>query len=267
VSAEVHPTAVVNDGARIGDGAEVGPFCSIGPEVEIGECCALHSHVVLAGRTQLGANSIVYPFAVLGHIPQDLKYEGEHSRLEIGERCRIREHVTIHSGTRGGGMITRVGDDCLIMVGAHIAHDCQIGNHVILVNNAALGGHVSVGDHAIIGALSGVHQFVRIGAHAMVGGMSAVDSDVIPYGSVIGERARLGGLNLVGLKRRGFSRDDIHELQKAYRLLFGQEGTFQERLDDVDDLFRKNGLVQELVGFVRAESSRSLTQPDSDRGS
>ena len=164
-------------------------------------------------------------------------------------------------------MITRVGDDCLIMVGAHIAHDCQIGNHVILVNNAALGGHVSVGDHAIIGALSGVHQFVRIGAHAMVGGMSAVDSDVIPYGSVIGERARLGGLNLVGLKRRGFSRDDIHELQKAYRLLFGQEGTFQERLDDVDDLFRKNGLVQELVGFVRAESSRSLTQPDSDRGS
>lgn len=266
MSVEVHPTAIVSDGARIGDGAEVGPFCAIGPEVEIGERCALHSHVVLAGRTHLGANSTVYPFTVLGHIPQDLKYEGEHSRLEIGEQCQIREHVTIHPGTSAGGMITRVGDDCLIMVGAHIAHDCQIGNHVILVNNAALGGHVSVGDHAIIGALSGVHQFVRIGVHAMVGAMSAVDSDVIPYGSVIGERARLAGLNLVGLKRRGFSRDDIHGLQKAYRLLFGQEGVFLDRLDDVDELFRKNDLVQELVSFVRAESSRSLTQPDSSRG-
>ncbi|MDA0654595.1 MAG: acyl-ACP--UDP-N-acetylglucosamine O-acyltransferase [Proteobacteria bacterium] len=265
MTARVHPTAIIEDGAKIGDGAEIGPFCMVGVGADIGDGCVLHSHVVVAGDTRIGPGCTVFPFAVLGHVPQDLKYSGEPSRVEIGAGCRIREHVTIHPGTRGGGMVTRIGDDCLLMVGAHVAHDCQIGHHVILVNNATLGGHVIIGDHAIIGGLSGVHQFVRVGAHAMVGGMSAVESDVIPYGLVLGERAHLAGLNLVGLKRRGFARDEIHDLQKAYRLLFGQEGTFQERLDDVDELFRDHPAVQELVRFVRTDSPRSLTQPSADR--
>jgi len=263
---EIHPTAIIEEGAVIGDGSIIGAFCSIGRNVELGNNCVLHSHVVISGRTKLGNDTIVFPFAVLGHIPQDLKYEGESSELLIGPGCQIREHVTMHPGTKGGGMVTRIGNDCLIMAGAHIAHDCQVGNSVILVNHSALGGHVVIGDYAIIGGLAAVHQFVRIGAHAIVGGMSGVDSDVIPYGSVMGDRAHLAGLNLVGLKRRDFTRDQIHELQKAYRLLFGQEGTFQERLDDVDELFRDNKLVQELVTFARIDSPRSLTRPQSDRG-
>jgi UDP-N-acetylglucosamine acyltransferase len=263
---EVHPTAIVEEGAIIGDGCRIGPYCIVGAEVVLGAGTQLHSHVVLAGRSRLGAECVVFPFAVLGHAPQDLKYSGEKSDLVVGTRCRVREHVTMHPGTRGGGMITEVGDDCLIMAGTHVAHDCRIGNNVILVNNATLGGHVQVGDYAIVGAMSAVHQFVRVGTHAMVGGMSGVDSDVIPYGSVMGERAQLCGLNLVGLKRRGFTRDQIHELQKAYRLLFGQEGTFQERLDDVDESFRGNAPVAELVGFVRADSSRALSQPRNNRG-
>ena len=262
---DIHVTAMVEDGAEIGDGCRISPYCVVEAGVVLGPGTHLHSHVVIAGRTRLGAECVVFPFAVLGHAPQDLKYAGEKSDLVVGARCKVREHVTMHPGTRGGGMITEVGSDCLIMAGAHVAHDCRIGNHVILVNHATLGGHVEVGDYAILGGMSAVHQFVRVGAHAMVGGMSGVDSDVIPYGSVMGERAKLSGLNLVGLKRRGFTRDQIHELQKAYRLLFGQEGTFQERLDDVDELFRGNALVSELVSFVRADSSRALSQPRTDR--
>lgn len=262
----IHSSAIIEEGAVIGKNTSIGPFSFIGKNVVLGDNCTLHSHVVIEGNTYLGSSCSVFPFAVLGHIPQDLKYSGEKSQLIIGEKCQIREHVTMHPGTKGGGLVTRVGTECLVMVGAHIAHDCELGNNVILVNNAALGGHVVIGDYAIIGGLSGIHQFVRIGAHAIVGGMTAVDSDVIPYGSVIGERARLKGLNLVGLKRRSFTRDEIHELQKAYRLLFGQEGTFQERLDDVDDLFSGNSLVQELTDFISAESPRSLTHPDTDSG-
>ena len=265
-SPEVHPTAVIEDGARIGPGARVGAFCHIGSEVEIGPNATLHSHVAIAGRTRIGADVQVFPFACIGHAPQDLKYAGEPSVLVIGARCRIREHVTMHPGTQGGGMETRVGDDCLIMAGAHVAHDCKVGDHVILVNSATLGGHVVVGHHAIVGALAGVHQFVRIGAHAMIGGMSAVESDVIPFGTVMGERAHLAGLNLVGLKRRSFSRDAIHELQKAYRLLFGDEGTFQERVADVQKEFGGNDLVDELLEFLCAPSERSICQPKAARG-
>ena len=263
----IHPTAVVAEGARIGPRTQVGPFCRLDAEVEIAADCVLHSHVVVAGRTRVGEHTEIYPFACVGHAPQDLKYAGEPSELVIGARCRIREHVTMNPGTRGGGMITSVGDDCLIMAGAHVAHDCRIGNHVILVNHATLGGHVRVGDHAIIGGLAAVHQFVRIGAHAMIGGMSAVESDVIPFGTVMGERAHLAGLNLVGLKRRGFSRDAIHELQKAYRLLFGEEGTFQERVADVEEEFGKNDLITEVLDFIRAQSDRFICQPKAARAS
>jgi len=257
----VHPTAVVDPKARIGDAVEIGPYCVVGPDVELKAGVRLLSHVVVAGRTQVGARTRIYPFASIGHPPQDLKYRGEPSRLVIGEDTVIREHVTINPGTEGGGMETRVGDRCLIMVGSHVAHDCRIGNDVIMANSATLGGHVVVEDFAVLGGLCAIHQFVRIGRHAMVGGMSGVENDVIPYGSVMGDRARLSGLNLVGVKRRGFSREDIHALRTAYRLLFAQEGTLLERLADVARLFSDNRPVQDIIDFVKADSQRAICQP------
>ena len=228
---------------------------------KINDGTELISHVVLDGRTTIGANCRIFPFASIGHCPQDLKYSGEPSRLEIGANNVIREHVTINPGTKGGGMLTRVGNNCLFMVGSHVAHDCVIEDNAILVNNATLGGHVRVGEWGIIGGLSAVHQFVRIGKHAMIGGMSGIEHDVIPYGSVIGNRAKLSGLNIVGLKRRGFSRKEIHDLRKAYRLIFALEGTLAERLDDVAEDFGQNEPVMEIVDFIRADSTRAICQP------
>ena len=259
--AEIHSTAVVEDGAVLGDGVVVGPYCLVGAEVDLADGVRLESHVVIHGRTSIGANSRIFPFASIGHRPQDLKYQGEASRLDIGCNTIIREHVTMNPGTKGGGMVTRIGNNCLFMVGAHVAHDCRIGDHVILVNNATLGGHVQVDDWAIIGGLSAAHQFTRIGRHAMVGGMSGVENDVIPYGSVTGNRACLQGLNIVGLKRRNFSRDVIHTLRNAYRLLFAQEGTMGERLEDVAELFHDCEPAMEIVDFIRADSSRAICQP------
>jgi UDP-N-acetylglucosamine acyltransferase len=217
--------------------------------------------VAVAGITSIGADTQVFPFASLGHPPQDLKYRGEASRLEIGERNQIREHVTMNPGTEGGGMLTKVGNDCLFMMASHVAHDCVIGNSVILVNNATLGGHVVIGDYAIMGGLSAAHQFVRIGRHAMIGGMTGVETDIIPYATVTGNRAHLSGLNLVGLKRRGYDRDAIHALRNAYRLLFAPEGTMAERLEEVGEQFKGQELVMEIVDFIRADSSRSICQP------
>jgi len=262
---DIHPTAVVDAGAKIADNVSIGPYCVIGPDVELQDRVELLSHVVVQGRTQVGPDTRVFPFASIGTIPQDLKYRGELSKLVIGSNNSIREHVTINPGTERGGMLTRVGNNCLLMVGAHVAHDCLLGDHVIMANNATLAGHVTVGDYAIVGGLSAVHQFVRIGAHAMVGGMSGVEFDVIPYGSVLGDRARLCGLNLVGLKRRGFSKDDIDGLRKAYRMLFAEEGTIRERVEDVASEFSDSALVNDVLEFIRAvisaESKRSLTQP------
>jgi UDP-N-acetylglucosamine acyltransferase len=257
----IHPTAVVDKAAQLGPDVSIGPYCVVGPKVKLGKGVRLHSHVVVDGITVVGDETEIYPFASIGTPPQDLKYKGEASELHIGKRCRIREHVTINPGTEGGGMKTTVGDECLIMVGAHVAHDCQLGNHVILVNNATLAGHVHVGDFAIIGGNSAVHQFVRIGAHAMIGGMSGVENDVIPYGTVMGDRAHLAGLNLVGLERRGFSKDDIRALRSAYRSLFAPEGTFQERLDSVANNNANVPAVADVVKFIRAKSSRALCQP------
>ena len=196
--AAVHATAVVDTQAKLGADVFVGPFCMVGPEVTLDEGVVLHSHVVVAGRTRIGARTQIFPFASIGHPPQDLKYAGEPSELVIGADNRIREQVTMNPGTQGGGMVTRIGDRCLFMVGAHVAHDCQLGNGVIMANNATLAGHVTVGDNAIIGGLSAVHQFVRIGRNAMIGGMSGVEHDVIPFGLVLGDRARLSGLNIIG---------------------------------------------------------------------
>jgi UDP-N-acetylglucosamine acyltransferase len=260
----IHPTAIVDPAAKIGDNTSIGPYCIIGPNAKLADGIELISHVCVAGRTEIGANTKVYPFASLGHTPQDLKYSGEESELIIGSNNIIREHVTMNPGTEGGGMLTKVGDGCLFMVGAHVAHDCQIGDNVILVNNATLAGHVEIGEFAIVGGLSAIHQFVRVGKQAMIGGMCGVEHDVIPYGSVIGNRARLQGLNLIGLKRRNFSRDEIHELRKAYRLMFSQEGTMVERLEDVAEDFANNEPVMEIVNFVRHNSSRAICQPGLD---
>jgi UDP-N-acetylglucosamine acyltransferase len=261
---DIHSTAVVAPGAQIDDDVAIGPYCCVGADVVIEGGVTLHSHVVVEGRTRIGAKTRIFPFSSIGHIPQDLKYHGEPSELIIGSNNTIREHVTMNPGTEGGGMVTRIGDNCLFMVGAHVAHDCQIGDHVIMVNNATLGGHVSIGDWAILGGLSAAHQFVRIGKHAMIGGMSGIEHDVIPYGSVIGNRARLSGLNIVGLRRRGFSRDVIHALRNAYRLLFADEGTMNERIRDVADMFADNEPVMEIVDFIREDSSRAICQPGLD---
>jgi len=263
---DIHSTAVVGDGASIGDGVAIGPYCVVGPDVAIADGVRLVSHVVVAGRTTIGPNTHIYPFASIGTPPQDMKYKGEPSTLEIGANNIIREQVTMNPGTAGGGMVTRVGNNCLFMVGAHVAHDCIIGNHVILANNATLGGHVSIGDYAILGGLAAVHQFCRVGRHAMVGGMSGVEQDVIPYGSVIGNRARLAGLNVVGLKRRGFSRAEVATLRKAYRLLFAEEGSMAERLNDATEMYKESQAVMEIVDFIRGESSRSICQPRTEHG-
>jgi UDP-N-acetylglucosamine acyltransferase len=263
---QIHPTAIIAPGARLADDVVVGPYCVIGEHVSLAAGVSLKSHVVIDGRTTIGERTRIFPFASIGFEPQDLKYKGEPSSLDIGHDNTIREHVTINPGTEGGGMVTRVGNHCLLMVGAHVAHDCQIGDHVILVNNATLGGHVVMEDHAILGGLSAVHQFVRIGRHAMIGGMSGVERDVIPYGMVMGDRARLSGLNIIGMQRRGFSRDDIQVLRNAYACLFGDNGTLAERVDEVAERFGGTGPVDELVAFIRADSSRAICQPKGANG-
>lgn len=260
----IHPTAIIEDGAQFGENVKIGPYCMVGSNVRLDDGVELVSHVVVAGHTTVGANTRIFPFASIGHQPQDLKFKGEVSRLEIGCNNMIREHVTMNPGTEGGGLLTKVGNNCLFMMGAHVAHDCQIADHVILVNNATLAGHVEVDEFAIIGGLSAVHQFVRIGRHAMIGGMSGVENDIIPYGSVTGNRAHLQGLNLVGLKRRSFDRETIHSLRAAYRLLFAQEGTMSERLEDVKELFPDNEPVMEIVDFIKSDSSRAICQPKQD---
>ena len=259
---QIHPTAVIDPQARIAANVKIGPYCVISGPVQIGEGSELVSHVSVAGHTHIGAQCRIYPFASLGHPPQDLKFKGETSTLHIGDHCQIREHVTMNPGTEGGGLSTRVGSHCLFMVGSHVAHDCQVGNHVILANNATLAGHVSVGDHAIIGGLAAIHQFVRIGKHAIVGGMSGVEHDVIPYGSVMGERASLAGLNLVGLKRRGFDRDSIHTLRNLYKLLFeNATGTLADRAALAKTEFAPQEAVADILAFMQDKGARSLCVP------
>ncbi len=246
--ANIHPTAIVDPGASLGDQVTIGPYSCVGPEVTLGNNITLISHVVLAGRTLIGDGTRIFPFASLGHEPQDLKYKGEPSILEIGADNTIREYVTMNPGTEGGGMVTSVGDHCLFMVGAHVAHDCHIGNHVIMANNATIGGHVNIGDYAILGGLSAVQQRVRIGRHAMIGGMSGVEQDVIPYGSVMGDRAHLSGLNIIGLKRHGISRDDIHALRNPLASESLQNKLHRVRFPFGEAIFRRN--QADVHGFL-----------------
>jgi UDP-N-acetylglucosamine acyltransferase len=263
---QIHPTAIIAPGARLADDVVVGPYCVIGEHVVLAAGIRLESHVVIDGRTTIGERTRIFPFASIGFETQDLKYRGEPSLLDIGHDNTIREHVTINPGTEGGGMLTRVGNHCLLMVGSHVAHDCQIGDHVILVNNATLGGHVVIDDYAIVGGLSAVHQFVRIGRHAMIGGMSGVERDVIPYGLVMGDRARLTGVNIIGMQRRGFAREDIQALRNAYQLLFYSAGTLSDRVDETALRFAGIAPVDDVVQFIRADSSRAICQPKETNG-
>lgn len=258
---EIHPSSVVDGRARLGAGVRIGPFCTVGPDVEIGDDCELVSHAVIAGHTTIGPRCRMFPFASIGHAPQDLRYKGEPTTLSIGQDCIIREGVTINTGTPGGRGKTTVGDRCFLLAQAHIAHDCQVGSNVVMTNNAMIAGHCVVGDFAILGGGAGVHQFVRIGPHAFVGGLSALENDVIPYGMVLGNRAYLHGLNIIGLRRRGFSREQIHDLRRAYRLLFADEGTLVERLADVAEEFAKHPTVHEILDFIRDGGERALCTP------
>lgn len=258
---EVHPTAVVEDGAKLAAGVKVGPFCVVGRDVTLGERVELVSHVVVAGTTDIGAGTRIFPFASIGHQPQDLKYKGEPCSLSIGSDCIIREGVTMNPGTAGGGSVTVVGDGCAFLANSHVGHDCRVGNGVIFSNNVMLAGHCNVGDFAIIGGGAAVIQYARVGHHAFVGGMSGLENDLIPYGMALGNRAYLSGLNIVGLQRRGFSRTDIHDLRRAYRLLFAAEGTLVERMEDVAEEFAGHASVQEILAFIRQGGKRSLCTP------
>lgn len=257
-----HPTAVIEPGASIGEDCHIGPYCVVGGEVKLGPKVRLHSHVCITGDTEIGEGTQVFPFASLGYAPQDLKFKGEKTRLRIGKNTVIREHVTMNPGTEGGGSLTQVGDNCLFMVGTHVAHDCRIGNHVIMANNATLAGHVQVGDNVVIGGLAAVHQFVRIGSGAMIGGLSGVENDVIPYGSVVGERAWLAGLNLVGLKRRLFDRETIHAIRNLFKKVFGNsKGTLAERAALARSEYGHIPAVSELLVFIESKSHRALLTP------
>jgi UDP-N-acetylglucosamine acyltransferase len=260
MSSRIHPSAIIEDGAQIGADVQIGPFCLIGPHVSLGDGVHLHSHVVVTGHTEVGEGTEIHPFAVIGGIPQDLKFKGEQTRLVIGARNRIREHVTMNTGTDGGGSVTRVGDDGLFMAGCHVAHDVQIGNRVIVVNNAALAGHCIIADDVIIGGLSGVHQFVRIGQGAIIGAVTMVTNDVIPYGLVQAPRGVLDGLNLVGLKRRGVPRADITALRAAFQMLAQGEGAFQDRARRLGEETQSD-YVRQIVDFVTAGSDRSFLTP------
>jgi UDP-N-acetylglucosamine acyltransferase len=258
--AKIHPSAVIEPGAVIGAGVTVGPFSWVGPDVVLAPNVTLKSHAVVAGWTEVGEETVIFPFATIGEIPQDLKFRGEKTRLIIGARCRIREGATLNTGTQGGGGITRVGDDCLLMTGAHVGHDAVIGNRVILANQVAIAGHCHIGDDVIIGGLSGIHQFVRIGHGAIIGAVTMVTNDVLPYGLVQGPRGVLDGLNLVGLKRRGVERADITAMRAAYQMLAQGEGSFVDRARRLGEE-TDSSYVKEMTDFILSQSDRSFLAP------
>ena len=258
----VHPSAIVEEGAVLSAGCFIGPYCCVGKNVVLGENVRLESHVVINGDTTIGANSIVYPFASLGQKPQDLKYDNEKSRLEIGKNTTIREYVTANIGTKGGGMLTKIGDNCLVMAYCHIAHDCIVGNNVVLVNGVNLSGHVTVGDFAIVGGMSAVKQFIRIGKYAMIGGSSGIDRDVIPYGLVRSDRkTTIRGLNIIGLKRHGFNIEEIKTMLAAYNDIFSEEhkeDNLMTRVNQVQKKYLTNRHINEILEFIKSSSKNPI---------
>lgn len=258
---DIHPTAIVDSAARIGANVRIGPYCVVGPHARLDDDVVLHSHVVVEGHTTVGARTEIYPFASIGHAPQDLKFKGEESTLEIGTDNIIRENVTMNPGTAGGGMVTRVGNHCAFLAGSHVGHDSKVGNYVVFSNNVMLAGHCTVEDYVIFGGGAALQQFGRVGKHAFIGGMSGVENDVIPFGLVIGNRAHMIGLNLVGLKRRGFSRQQISALREAYDLIFAPEGALRDRVAKAAELYADNPDVMTIVNFIQDEASRGLVVP------
>jgi len=256
----IHKTAIIDSNAKISDNVKIGPYSIIGPNVEIGESTIIHSHVIITGHTKIGSNNIIYPFASIGNDPQDLKFQGEETNLEIGDNNKIREYVTINPGTKGGGGLTKVGNNCLFMVSAHIAHDCYVGDNVILANNVPLGGHANIGDNAIIGGNSAVQQFTRVGKSAMIGGMCGVVRDIIPYGIAHGNRSILQGLNLIGLRRKNISNKEIMTLTDAYKEIFKNE-KLTENLNNLSNEFNNNKLVQEVIEFIEKDKKRPICTP------
>lgn len=261
MSQNIHPTAVIAPGATLGANVKIGPFCVVGENVTLGDNVELKSHVCIDGRTTIGDGTVVWPFASLGADTPDMKYQGEPSTLVIGKNNKIREYVTMNPGTAADKMTTVVGDNCLFMPLSHVAHDCVVGSNCVFANGATLAGHVEVGDYVIIGGLAAVHQRVRIGPYAMIGGMAGVEYDVIPFGLVKGDRAQLAGLNYIGMERRGFTKDDVQTLMKAFKQLFDQTGTLAERTDKVANDYQSDDVVMRVIDFIRAKEGRSLLQP------
>jgi UDP-N-acetylglucosamine acyltransferase len=262
----IDPTARVADGARIGEGVEIGPYCIIGPQVELKRGVRLLSHVNITGVTTIGEETVVYPFTSLGTPPQSVRYRGGATRLAIGAHCELREGVTMNTGTEDGGGLTAIGDRCSFMVGSQVGHDCHVGNSVTLANNTVLGGHVEVGDFTFLGGHVAIHQFVRIGEGVMMAGMSAARDDIIPFGFALGQTGALVGLNIVGLRRRGITKAEMHRIRRAYRSLFFVEGRIADRIEAVAQEFADDPIVGKMIAFVRAGGKRPLMRPRARRG-
>ena len=256
----IHKTAIVDSKAKISSSVNIGPYCVIGPNVEINENVKIHSHVNISGNTKIGQGNKIYPFASIGNDPQDLKYNGEEAKLIIGNNNKIREYVTINPGTKGGGGLTKIGNNCLLMISSHVAHDCQVENNVIIANNVAVAGHVTIEDNVIIGGNSAVQQFTRIGKMAMIGGMTGVLHDVIPYGLSIGNRNYLQGLNLIGLRRANFNNKDILALTEAYKEIFSTKN-LTDNLSKLNGEFKENTLVKDIIKFITKDKKRSICTP------
>ena len=261
---EVHKTSVIEDGAIIGNNCFIGPFCTVGKDVILKSNVKLISHISINGNTLIGEGTKIWPFASIGNDPQDLKFEGEPTFLEIGSRNKIRESVSINPGTKGGGGITKIGDDCLFMLGSHVGHDCKVGNNVVMTNNSALAGHVIVQDRVIIGGLSGIHQHCRIGEGAMIGALSMVANDVAPFTTVMGERANLVGLNIIGLRRRGINNEEIKCLREVYNQLFQPNIILREKAIEISKQNIKSVLVEKLISFICSSTKRSFIKPNPD---
>ena len=264
----IHPTAILEKNVELGDNIKIGPYAYISGDISISDGCDIAAHVVIEGSTKIGKNNVFFPFSYIGGRPQDLKFHNEKSLLEIGDNNVFRENTTIHSGTELGNKdhdithLTRIGSNCLFMVGSHVAHDCVVADNVILANNATLGGHVSVEEYVIIGGLSAVKQFIRIGKHAIIGGMSGIESDIIPYSLVMGERANIAGINLVGLKRRGFSRDEINDIKQVYDLLFANnDNNFADRVDNIATNFKEKHHINQIVNFILSGNNSAICKP------
>ena len=256
----IHQTAIIDPKAKIGKNVEVGAYTVIGPDTEILDGTKIQSHVSITGNTIIGKNNRIFPFASIGNVPQDLKYNGENTKLIIGDGNTIREYTTINTGTLGGGGVTKIGDNSLLMIGVHIAHDCIIGNNVVIANSAAIAGHADIGDQVIIGGNCGVQQFTRIGKMAMIGGMTGVSRDVIPYGVSLGNRNYLDGINIVGLRRKKISNKDIICLSDAYKEIFKTE-SLSENLNKLNGNFKDNVFVKEIIEFINKDKKRPICTP------